>query len=127
MDLSKQFDSVWLKPKLNVNAGDNIRFLNEGEIDENKRVNFVVGVIRGGEKIAEKKFTLNNTNFRAVASLYGMDSKKWIGKEMEVDIYKARNPKTNTLVDAIMLVVPAVHQDTDEVQEEEIQPEDLPF
>jgi hypothetical protein len=121
MDLSKQFDSPWLKAKLNVREGDNIKFLDEGIINEDK-VDLKVSVMRNGEEISQKKFTINATNFRTVAQLYGTDTKQWIGKEMEVSIYKARNPRTNSLVDAIMLTTPSIHQD-----EEETNPEDLPF
>ena len=120
MDLSKQFDSPWLKAKLNVVEGDNIKFLDEGTITDDK-VDLKVAVMRSGQEVSQKKFTINATNFRTVAQLYGTDTKKWIGKEMEVSIYKARNPRTNSLVDAIMLVAPSIHG------EEEVNPEDLPF
>jgi hypothetical protein len=121
MDLSKSFDSPYLKARINVDNGDTIKFLDEGMIDAEKRVNFDVDVFRNGNKLHTKKFTLNKTNFNAISALYGVDSKKWIGKQMGIEIYKAKRPTDHTLVDAIMLVAPSVQHggDVEEIDDNE--------
>ena len=102
-----KFESEWLKIGDNIQDGDNIQFLDTGVFDEEKNnYTFSVSVIHDGLPTVIKKFSLNKTNSKAVAALYGDNSDNWIHKEMKVGKYKARNPQTGTMVDAIMLEAP---------------------
>ena len=122
MDLSKQFDSEWIKANINVKQNDHLRFLDEGEIVPNKRnpgqedVVFTVGIVRDGTVLAEKKFSLNRGNFKAVSKLYGVDSSKWIKKEMRVNIVKKQNPQSGELVDSIALSAPGVLGEVENIE-----------
>ena len=104
-----RFDSKWLKANVNVKQGDKIKFLDEGNKDEEGNWSFTVGVIdqRTGVVGAQKKFSLNKKNFEAIVKEHGSDnSDDWIGKEMPVYVIKVENPKTGLMVDAIRLYDP---------------------
>lgn len=82
--------SKYLKVGVNVEEGDIVKFLNEGEFNEGGQYGssweFVVGVIDGKTKQnkAKKLFTLNNTNIKAMTDAYGEESSNWVGKTMIV-------------------------------------------
>lgn len=119
-DYRDKFDSEWLKANVNVRTDDHLRFLDSGTPGTNKDgrevVEFAVGVVRDGEVVKEKKYTINKSNYTAVASTYGWNTDKWVGKEMRVEVVKVRNPQ-GQLVDGIMLTPPNVDVDGDVIQE----------
>lgn len=108
-----EFPSPWLKADENVQHGDNIRFMDEGEMRQGKNgpeYIVTVGIIPSGEKeIADKKkFSLNKTNFESIRDFIGSDdTKNWVGKEMQVITMKVKNPQGHT-VTAVRLVPPGV-------------------
>ena len=113
-DVSKFFDSPWLKAGLNVKDGYMIRFFDVGTeesvrgSDDNQLV-FLVDVIdKEDQIISRKKFSLNKGNFKVVSGLYGVNSDNWVGKEAQVNIVKKQNPKTGELVNSIALSAPNV-------------------
>lgn len=102
-----KFPSDFLKLGTNVEHGDEIRFLDAGELDpETERYIFSVSVIKAGKDIETKKFNLNKTNFKAVAALYGTNSDAWIGKLMRVTSMQVRNPQTGLIGPGITLTAP---------------------
>ncbi len=102
------FPSEFLKINVNTKHGDKIKFKDAGKLDpENERYTFMVEIYRNGEHLEDKKFTLNKTNFTAISDLYGTNSDAWIGKEMEVNLIKSRNPQTGAPVDSILLTKPS--------------------
>ncbi len=109
MDTRSYVDSEWLKAKINVQDGDHIRIEDEGVHDdsgERPRLNLTVTVVHDGKDIYSKKFSPNKTNMEVIQKLHGFDSKKWIGKELRVNIEKVRNPQTGQKVDGIALSAP---------------------
>src|SRR5690242_1532724 len=91
-----KFPSKWLKAKEDVNQGDFIRFMNTGVQDKDERWVFTVGVIKRenpGLIVAKKDFSLNKTNFNAIAAVYGSNSDNWLGKDMRVSIIRVQNQK----------------------------------
>lgn len=117
------FPSAWLKAGVNVNQGDNIRFLDEGEQDKNDNWVFLVGIVPDGknEITEQKKFQINKKNFDAVAKIYGTNSDNWVGKEMKVRVVKVMNPRTDEMVKAVRLIAPGgmVASDVDDLPEDE--------
>jgi len=74
-----------------VQTGDMIKFLNEGEWiesqkykyqDGNPRFDFVVNVEYNQ---AEKKLRLNATNRTNLINAWGQDTEKWIGKQAKIE------------------------------------------
>ena len=109
MDSREHMDSEWVKAGINVEDGDLLRFLDSGKDEVNKegknQLVFMVGIVRDGEVIKQKKFQVNITNNKAISALYGYETKDWEGKEMKVVIVKRQNPK-GELVDGVALVPP---------------------
>lgn len=110
-DLSKKFDSAWVKAGLNTKQGDNLRFLDAGTEVPKAGTNqvdmvFEVAIVRNGVVETKKKFSLNRTNFKAVSALYGTNSDNWVGKEMKANVVKRQNPQSGELVKAIALSAP---------------------
>lgn len=101
------FPSRFLKMNVNTKHGDKIKFLDAGKLDdETERYTFNVAIIRDGVQIDTKEFNLNKTNYNAVLPLYGNNSDAWVGKEMEVNLIKTRNPQTGGMVDSVLLTAP---------------------
>src|SRR3989337_2208008 len=88
------FDSEFVKAGVNITDGDKIRFLDAGEKDKQDRWIFLVEIISGktGKVSAEKKFSLNKTNFLAISSFHGSNSDDWVGKEVEVHVVFVQDP-----------------------------------
>jgi hypothetical protein len=111
MDTRKLMDSDWVKAGINVKNGDHLRILDEGTIVPNQKgedqLELNVEIIRDGQGLAKKKFTLNKTNHKAIASAAGFDSARWIGKEFRVNIVKKQDP-SGRLVDSVALSLPNV-------------------
>ena len=92
--------------------GDKIMFTDVGTFnEENERYVFVVEIIKNGEAVEKKKFTLNKGNYEATKALYGENSDAWVGKVMQVAKTRVRNPQTGLKVDSIELVAPVVTAD----------------
>lgn len=110
MDTRKFVDTEWVKANINTKDGDHLRFLDEGKIESNRegvdQLITLVGIVRNGELIAQKKFQVNRTNNKAIAAVYGFDSVGWVNKEMRVNIIKKQNPQTGQLVDSVALSAP---------------------
>lgn len=104
-----KFPSEWVKLGSNTQKGDQLKFLNSGEFDEDKGSwNFKVAILRNGELVEpEKSFTLNKTNFEIIRTAYGDNSDNWVNKVVIVGVVKVRNPQTGALVDGIMLEIPS--------------------
>lgn len=119
-DLTKSFDSPYLKAGLNVKQGDNVRFLDCGKEELDKKdptkTNWVfnVAVVRNGEAIAQKLFQLNKTNFKAVARMYGVNSDNWIKKEMRAMIVQVQNP-SGEFGPGVRLAAPGVPGEVEEI------------
>ena len=94
-----KFDSAFVKAGINTTEGDKIKFLDAGQKDEKDRWVFQVEIISGktGNVRCEKKFSLNKTNFNAVASFYGSNSDDWVGKEMSVRVMMVNDPSGKTV------------------------------
>lgn len=94
-----KFDSAFVKAGINITEGDKIKFLDAGQKDEKDRWVFQVEIISGktGNVRCEKKFSLNKTNFNAVASFYGSNSDDWVGKEMSVRVMMVNDPSGKTV------------------------------
>ena len=107
----EKLDSKWLKANVNVSDGDKVRIIDDRENEEGAVV-IQVGIVSGGEMVKQKEFQLNQTNLKMITDAYGFESEKWKGKEFLVNVYKARNPKTNSLVDAILLSLPNMAPET---------------
>lgn len=102
-----KFPSKWLKLGVNVEVGDRIMFTDKGTFEpENENYVFVVQIVHNGVPTETKKFSLNKGNFTAVSALYGTNSDEWVGKEMEVNKIRVRNPQTGLTVDGIELSAP---------------------
>lgn len=107
-----KFESDWLKAEDNVFQDDHIKFVDVGVQDEKDgkpRWIFNVDVLRNGtgQPVCRKKFTLNKTNFEAIAEVYGENSDSWVGKEMRVNVMKVQNP-SGGMVPAVRLCRPGV-------------------
>lgn len=101
------FPSEWLKANVNVKQGDTIKFVDAGILDqETERYVFTVEIYHEGLMTETKKFNLNKGNFTATSSVYGTNSDAWVGKEMVVNVVKARNPQLGSMVDSIALSAP---------------------
>lgn len=78
----------WLKAEDLSDEGDTVvEFLDEGEFvdgefEGKKTVQFVISV--GIDNVGARKWTMNKTAQRAVASHYGSDTAKWVGKKARV-------------------------------------------
>ena len=100
-------DGDFLKVEVNVNHGDYIKFLGEGEVEEDMRGNprlvMPVMVVKTG---VQKKFSLNKSNLKEAQQAYGFDTKQWIDKEMIVNKVQVRNPSTGKMVAGILLSPP---------------------
>lgn len=107
-----KLESDWLRAKVNVEHGDIIRIIDDTE-DEKGNIILTVALVEDGELTKQKKFQLNRTNLKTVAKAYGFESEKWKNKDFQVSVYKARNPQTGELVDAILLSLPNMQPDTD--------------
>jgi hypothetical protein len=111
MDVRKHLDGEWLKANVNVKDGDYIKFLSEGVEEPNDKDGFdlilMVGVIRNGEQIADKKFRLNKGNLKETVKVYGMNSTMWVQKEMRINVAKVKNPQGG-VVDGIVLSAPNI-------------------
>lgn len=114
MDTRQLMDSAWVKPNINVKQGDHLRIMNEGKIVPKKKgedqLELTVAVIRDGETLYEKQFSLNKTNHKAIAAAHGFDSSKWVTKEFRVNIVKKQDP-SGRLVDSVVLSLPNVDAD----------------
>lgn len=109
MDTREFVDSPYLKATINVSNGDHIKILNEGKPDldsKEPRIIFDVAVLVDGKEKYQKHFSPNKTNLKVIQSLFGFDSKNYVGKELRVNIEKARNPQTGQKVDSIVLSAP---------------------
>ena len=117
MDTRKFVDTEWVKANINTKDGDHLRFLDEGRSEPNKdgedQLVMLVGIVRNGELIAQKKFQVNRTNNKVIASIHGFDTKNWVNKEMRANVVKKQNPQTGQLVDSIALSAPNVSVDGD--------------
>ena len=113
-ELNEDFKSPFIKAGVDVRDGDNLRFLDAGTREaDKKRIGeynwiFSVGVVRDGELIRTKKFQLNKLNFKVVSKAYGTDSDNYEGKEMRVNIVKRQNPQSGEVVDSIALSAPGI-------------------
>ncbi len=107
-----KLDSEWLKANVNIKHGDIIRIIDDTE-DAEGNIVLTVGIVEDGELTKQKKFQLNRTNLKTVAKVYGFESEKWKNKDFQVSVYKARNPQTGELVDAILLSLPNMQPDTE--------------
>jgi len=79
---------VWLRPEDLGREDVVVTFVSEGEVgvyveaDGSERPNFDIGVtLPGGEP---RRWTMNKTSQRAVASRLGADTKDWVGKSARV-------------------------------------------
>lgn len=117
MDIRSHLDSEFLKPRINVNQGDIIKILNEGEDEEfrgQKRFILLVVILDDdGKAKTQKRFTINKTNFKFLSANFGFESKNWIGKEAQVNIVKVNNPSTGQLTDGIVLTLPNITPEGD--------------
>ena len=125
-DISKDFQSKFIKANIDVKQDDHIRFEDAGERQADKRnlgqYNwfFAVSVIRNGNVVVTgKKFQLNSGNFKATAKMYGSNSDNWNGKEMVVNIVKRQNPQTGGVVDGIALSSPGARGEVEGQEEPE--------
>ena len=109
MNLDKHFASPFLKAS-DVKQGTLLQFTNAGSLKgEGDDARFQIGVTiltTSGKSLKEKLFTVNRTNYRTISSVYGSDTEEWIGKTMQCNITKVRNPKTGERVDSIELSLP---------------------
>ena len=101
-----KFPSQFLKLGSNVEEGDIIRFLDAPMMDSEDKLTCNVGILPKGfkEMTEKKKFRVNKTNYKAVASLYGEDCDNWVGKEVQIKKVMANNPSTGQEVPSIKLV-----------------------
>jgi hypothetical protein len=97
-----------LRSGLDVKDGDLIRVLDKAIMkisDEGEQKSaIVVGIVRGGEIIAQKNFGLDKTNYEAMAAVHGYD---WLNEEMRINIVKKR-VSSGQLVDTIALSLPII-------------------
>lgn len=100
-----KFPSKFLKAGINCEEGDVIRFLDAASMDIDENLTVTVGIIPKGfsQMTEQKKFQINKTNFKAISALFGTNSDKWVGKEMQIHVGTANNPKTGEDVPAIKL------------------------
>ena len=100
-----KFPSKFLKPGINCEEGDVIRFLDIPVMDAEDKLMGTVGIIPVGfkEMTDKKKFQINKTNFKAISALYGTNTDNWKGKEMQIHIGSANNPQTGEEVPSIKL------------------------
>ena len=119
------FPSRFLKANVNVKEGDTITFLNTGEFDKKQEQwVFKVRINRTGD---ERLFGLNKKNFNAIAGLYGKNSDAWVGKNMKVRVVTVDNPRGGE-VEAVRLADPAKEtDDVEAVDDDEINPDEVPF
>ncbi len=101
-----KFPSKFLKLGSNIEDGDIIRFLDEPKMDADDKLTGNVGIIpKGFKEMAEKKkFSVNKTNYNAVALLFGEYCAGWVGKEVQIKVGTANNPKTGKEGPSIKLV-----------------------
>lgn len=82
-----EIEGAFIKPNEDVQDGDLITFLDEGEESEGKygkKMNIRVRTPKGDEKL----LSLNNTSKRNLVEHYGDESKAWIGKQAQVNVVK---------------------------------------
>ncbi len=102
-----KFPSDFLKMNINCKHGDIIKFKDAGTQNDKGQWTFVVEIYHNAAYQEDKKFSLNKGNFNNVSALYGTNSDAWVGKEMEVNLIKSRNPQTGLMVDSVLLMEPA--------------------
>lgn len=101
------FPSEWVKANENVKQGDQIRFVDTGTFDvEKEQWIFKVEIYHDGLMTETKKFGLNKTNYKVLTEAYGKNSDDWKGKDFVVNVIKARNPMSNSMVDSVLLSLP---------------------
>lgn len=100
------FPSEWVKIGDSVQPGDLLRFADAGTQDQEGNWIFQVQIIHNGQLADTKKFQLNKTNHKAIVAVYGDNSDNWVGKDMQVNTIKQRNPQTGLPVDSILLEAP---------------------
>lgn len=100
-----KFPSKFLKPNVNCEEGDVIRFLDIPMMDAEDKLMCNVGIIPSGfkEMTEKKKFQINKTNFKAIAALFGSNTDNWKGKEMQIHVGTANNPQTGEEAPSIKL------------------------
>lgn len=121
MNLNEVFKTDWLKANVNCKQGDIVKFTEEltaFQTTDDKGNPIVklegrVEVFRDGKSIDKKKFSVNKTNRKNIQAYLGSDTLKWVGKELMVNVVKANNPKTGTLVDSVVLTQPNVNIDNE--------------
>lgn len=79
--------SNYLKIGVNCESGDVIKFLDEGNYNEEGKFpswEFKVAVSDGTtkERKEDKLFSLNNANIKSISDAYGEESSNWKGKTM---------------------------------------------
>lgn len=121
MDTRKFLDNAFVKANINVKQGDLLRFKDQGKevpdrTDPNRlNLEVTVEIIRDGAVANEKTLSVNATNLKSIAAIYGYNSLKWIGKEMMVNVVKRQNPQ-GVLVDAVALSAPVADHEEEETE-----------
>lgn len=111
-----KYPSKWVKIGVNIEDGDRIQFTDAGAFDpENENYTFNVIIVHEGLPGETKKFALNKGNFKIVSALYGSNSDAWVGKQMQVNKIRVRNPQLNAMVDGIELAAPVLTEDEKKV------------
>lgn len=78
--------SKFVKPKVNVNHGDIITFVDEGKLEKGgKYGDKYVFTVRLPNK-EEKLLSMNNTSLKTMINEFGKDSAKWIDQEVKVHL-----------------------------------------
>jgi len=79
---------MWLKADEIADKGDvTVVFIDEGEIKKAETTGFKddvfeIGIeIDLGGKVEKRRWTMNTTSMKAVATMYGRDSAAWVGKK----------------------------------------------
>lgn len=75
---------LFLKPE-DVKDGITVEFLNEGEKISKEQTGFEQDSFNISIKLpdnSKRSWTMNKTSQRYVAGLYGIDTKKWLGKRV---------------------------------------------
>ena len=98
-----KIESIFVIPHTDIQDGDIIKILNEGEertnrFDQNK-TDIVFLVLTPHEE--QKFLRMNNTSKNNMIRLFGEETKNWVNKDVLVEIRKTR------LGDAIVLVSPS--------------------
>ncbi len=81
----------WLKSD-NVKSGDNLTFLNGGEIVVSGKFTYADGtprkdlVFKATHNGAEVDFNMNATNKKTLIAAFGDETDQWIGKTVKLDV-----------------------------------------